>query len=449
MNHSEQSIRLTRADGVPAEQVALQWQFYQGKVAGPVARFTLEQQFSNQGNEPLELLYTFPLNSDMVITGFRLLINGRLVEGEVKPLEEVQEAFDRAVLEGNTASFLHQHRSNVFTLNVGNLAPGDELRVQLRLIQWLELKGGQLRLMLPTVVGPRYIPGRPTGAGTGFGWAEPTDQVPDADWITPPVSPEGVPYRTSFHIEIAETLPVRSVESPSHRIRVERQGEATVIRSATNSRSNRDVVVTVELAALPEGRAWSTALEEGHLVSFWLKGPANPSGRRQPLDVIFLIDVSGSMAYEKLEVVKQAVRLCLRKLSSRDRFNLMAFSSDFEVWRREWQAMDEASLAAAERWLIGQEAHGGTELLPALQSALKQPVDPERQPLLVLLTDGQVGNEAAIAAEFAERGRGWRVLLFGIDTAVNQELFQQITQVCSGLVEYIYPGEPLEHKVNL
>ena len=41
------------------------------------------------------------------------------------------------------------------------------------------------------------------------------------------------------------------------------------------------------------------------------------------------------------------------------------------------------------------------------------------------------------------------MLLFGIDTAVNQDLFESITRVCPGTVEYIYPGEALEHRVNL
>jgi len=49
---------------------------------------------------------------------------------------------------------------------------------------------GAFELVVPTVVGPRFVPGAPTGA-SGTGWSPDTTRVPDASRITPPVAPKG------------------------------------------------------------------------------------------------------------------------------------------------------------------------------------------------------------------------------------------------------------------
>ncbi len=77
----------------------------------------------------------------------------------------------------------------------------------------------------------------------------------------------------------------------------------------------------------------------------------------------------------------------------------------------------------AETWLDTVSAEGGTELLKALQYLFKLEITPQCQNL--------------------------KVLLFGIDTAVNQDLFESILKKAPGMFEYIYPGESMEEKVSL
>lgn len=449
MKNTEEAIRVTTREGQAANEISLQSLIYRGAIDGPLGRFTLQQHFRNESDAPLELIYTFPLNAEMVITGFRLQINGKSFHSAVVPLETAEQEFDQAILDGDTAAYLQRHRSNVFTLNIGNLAPGEDLLVQIHLLHLLRIKGSQLRVLLPTVVGPRYIPGEPSGRRTGFGWANPTDQVPDADWITPPVSPEGVPYGTSFEIAISESLPVSVVDCPSHRIRVQRGDSGTVVSSASGAQTDRDIIVNVEFEQVPLQQAWIGSVEQDHLALFWASPTQTQEAQHQPTDYAFLIDHSGSMAHDKLEVVKRAVRLCLRKLNPGDRFTMIAFDHQHITWRDDWQSLSDHSLEAAEDWLADLRAQGGTELLPALRAALSLPDTPGRQRVLVLLTDGQVGNEAAIQSQFDAGGSSWKTLLFGIDTAINQELFQRIAEKTGGLVEFAFPGEPLEQKVNL
>ena len=448
MTESDSSIQIDVITGQQSA-LALKTLTYQGIIDGAIARFSLQQHFTNLSSRAQEIVYTFPLNSQMLIDEFRLWLNGRSLQSQILPLEKAQKQYDEAVIRGDSAVYVQQHRANVFTLNIGNLAPKDDLIVQIRLLQLLAIEGRNIRIILPTVIGPRYIPGHPLGERDGFGWADPTDQVPDADWIMPPVSADGVPYSVNVQVDVKNNLPVESITSPSHQIHFSLTDEGFRVTSNANSMADRDFVLNLNLKHLPTNKFWQTRFEDRQIALGWLGIGQREVQERVPTNYFFLIDRSGSMADFKLETVKRAVRLCFRKLTTEDRFNLALFNHQFAFWQNQWENVSEQNINQAEAWLKNIRANGGTELLPALRKFFSMKTEPERKVVLILLTDGEVGNEAEIADLFEEAPQNLTVLLFGIDTAVNQDLFESIIEKSRGMVEYIYPGEPMEPKIML
>ena len=446
---NEDSSPRVQVANASKKALALRAITYRGKIDGPIGMFSLQQHFTNLSQTPLEIVYTFPQNSNMLIDEFHILLNGQSIHSKILPLDEAQKEYDDAVLKGDSAVYIQQHRSNIFTLNIGNLSPNDELIIQINLVQLLSVEGRVIRISLPTVIGPRYIPGHQTGFRSGFGWAEPTDRVPDADWITPPVSKDGVPYPVNFEIEVSKDLPVESVESPSHSIRFFPSDEGFKIKSFDTVAPDRDFILNLKLKRLPVDLLWQTKFDSQNIFLSWLGIPRAEGTEHADTDYFFLIDHSGSMAHEKLRAVKKAVRLCLRKLTQNDRFNLAVFDHNFMFWQNGWQKVLDRNIEKAELWLKKISANGGTELLAPLQKFFSMQFDPERRVVLVLLTDGEIGNEKEIASLFSRAPENLNVLLFGIDTAVNQELFNSIIENVSGMAEYIYPGEPMEQKITL
>ncbi len=448
MNYAANAIHLQTPGRKTGHALALQSLVYRGRIEGPIARYTLQQHFTNRSRRALEVIYTFPLQSNMLITGVRWMINGKIMQAEVLSRKEAEKQYENAVLSGNTASYLEQHRSNVFTMNIGNLKAGETMVIQIQLAQLLRLHDHTLRILLPTVVGPRYIPGTPTGHSTGFGWSPPTDAVPDADWITPPVSEDGVPYRVSFVIEIDDRIPIKTIDSPSHRFRMRKTESATVIESVKEQRADRDIVINLQVDQLPYRRVWKADTDQHTLLLCWPPATGKRSRQKRPKDYLFLIDKSGSMGTIKMKVVRQAVLLSLSTLLPEDRFNLIAFDNQSVVWKAAWAPNDGIHFAIAEDWIERLQADGGTELWSALRRAFSLIHQSDREVVLVIFTDGQVGDERRIAELFDASPPTLKVLLFGIDTTINQDLFEQIARRVPAEVEFIFPGEPLEEKIS-
>ena len=95
--------------------------------SGGVARVVVEQRFHNPHAEPLAVTYSLPLPADGAVSGFSFRIGGRRVVGEVDRKKAARERYEQALVEGRSAAILEQDRSSLFTQEIGNIPPGEEI----------------------------------------------------------------------------------------------------------------------------------------------------------------------------------------------------------------------------------------------------------------------------------------------------------------------------------
>jgi Ca-activated chloride channel family protein len=136
-------------------------------------------------------------------------------------------------------------------------------------------------------------------------------------------------------------------------------------------------------------------------------------------------------------------------LTDRDRFGLLAFDNLIEAPPELGTGLraagDHARFQAVE-FLSRLEARGGTEMAAPLARALDLLTGPAadapagpgpRDPALVLVTDGQVGNEDQILRLLAPRLGGVRVYTVGVDTAVNEGFLKRLAGLGGGACELV------------
>ena len=417
------------------------------RVADRVAQVTMEQTFHNPFGEALEAVYLFPLPGGAAVGAFEMKVGKRTIKGVVQERSEARRTYQEAIQNGKRAALLEQERDDVFTVQVGNLPPGEEVAVRIVYSERLPFfENGTTEIRLPLVVAPRYIPGQPLPrdpVGDGTEWD--TDQVPDASRITPPRLVKGFDPKVALKIEVAiEDGTIEELACSQHAVRMA-GGKIALARQ--DELQDRDFILRWRLAGEGVKTTLLTTKDGFGMVS--ILPPKRDGFLGLARDVVFILDRSGSMGGAKMTSAARACSLLLATLGPRDRFALVAFDNATEWFGgRKFAAADEAGLAAGEKFLRGIDARGGTELDPAMSEALdlidRRAEHAGRVPVIVVLTDGQVGNESAVFQRIQKEGGDARIFTVGIDTAVNEAFLKRLASLGGGTCTCVVPGEALD-----
>jgi len=419
-------------------------------VAGFVARVTVKQTFESHFTSPIEAIYTFPLSEHGAVDAMTMRTGDRVVRGEIKRREEARKIYEAARAHGQVAALLDQERPNIFTQALANLMPGASVEIEITYVEPLKFSAGAFELAFPTVVGPRFIPGTPTGA-SGTGWADDTADVPDASRITPPVVAKGT--RPGHDIDIAVTIdagvPILDVAAPLHEVDVERPGPNQV-RVRLRDRAeipNRDFVLRYAVAEDTVQSGYLTHRDgagDGY-VSFVLLPPRHVAPHEAaPKELIFVIDRSGSQSGAPLQKAKETMSWILDHLNPNDTFQIIDFGSTANVLFAQPELATASAKQRARAHIAALEANGGTMMADAVRAACAVPADAHRLRVVTFMTDGYVGNDFEILGMVrALRGTS-RWFPFGTGNAVNRFLIEGMAREGGGEPDYVLLTDPGE-----
>ena len=403
---------------------------------GPVSRVTVAQNYRNDESQPVEAIYTFPLPEEAAVCGFQVELDGQVLRGQVEDKDKCLEEYDAALARGAGAFLMDQDRPNVFTAYVGNLRPREEVVLRISYVAPLTWRPDGLQLIVPTVVSPRYFT------------AEQILTMDPAELLhlTPPAVIGPLPYGFTLTVDLELPGRLSGVECPSHPFRWEITDGRLKGALAGQARMDQDFVLNVKLEHGHDPFCLEAQEADGAKVLLVCLNPEMPQDSpRQSLEVIFLVDCSGSMAGESAAQARNAMELCLRALEETDTFNIIAFGSDWKPLFKEPRTFDQANLEKAAQFVRTLDGHmGGTEIFAPLKAILNRPAPAGRSRKVILLTDGEVANEAEILA-LAEKHRGHSAIYpVGLGRGPNAHLICSLARVSGGAAEFVHPQARLE-----
>jgi Ca-activated chloride channel homolog len=401
------------------------------RIVGVIADVTVTQQYRNEGTRPIEARYVFPGSTRAAVYGMKVYLADRVLEAQVREKQQARADYTAAKREGKTAALLEQHRPNVFQMNVANILPGDDVRVELRYTELIQPTDGKYQFAFPTVVGPRYNGAPETGSGTR------------EKWVSTPYFTEGQRSRTAFGFQAAlmTPMPLQSIVSPSHDITVRRldNTEARIELAATDANeNNRDVVLEYRLAGdkIAAGVVLTRADKMGGGENFFLAMVEPPqrvaTAQIVPREYVFIVDISGSMHGFPLDTAKHLLEDLVGRLRPSDTFNLMLFAGSRQVLARESVPATSANIRRALLMLHEQRGGGSTELVPALRAALALPGSPDRARTFVVVTDGYVTVEHDAFELIRKNLSNANLFAFGVGSAVNRHLIEGMARAGGG-----------------
>ena len=433
----------------------------------------VDQLFEQNNAQPLDCRYLFPLPADSAVYRCEMRVNGRVIIAKTEKRSEALKLFKQAKARGRRAALTESERDNLFTLQLGNLQPGDVVLMRFAYLQPVQRLRERRTLRIPVNPGVRYIAGEPlVRENSGPGPADDTDLVPDASRITTPRIAPDHPDAASLHA----TVRLRgageftdSASSPSHPVVIRREGEDLLAALAIEGNlPNRDFIFTwnEKCPAVPVVRAWLDDNRRGlleirlpasdstrHPSQVWSpQGPISPSlgsghSTSTPVDVYFLLDRSGSMGGDNWTGACKALAAFVPRLHPDTRVWLSLFESSVRDYESKLiRAADiNFGVEGSAIYLIG--VGGGTELVPALEHlrAKKQAHSGEHPAAVLVITDGQVGDE--YGAVMAAKKIGCPVHILGVAMTANDGL-DALARETGGRAIFLAPGEDITGAVE-
>lgn len=434
------SLYAVDKSGVELGEVPLKNTKVTADISGFLARVKVIQEFENNANQPIEAVYTFPLPNDAAVDDMTMNIGGRIIRGKIMKREDAKQIYETAKNEGKTASLLDQERPNIFTQSVANIMPTEKITIEISYVETLKFEDGSYEFVFPMTIGPRYIPGNPTGKNGG-GFAADTNRVPDASKITPMPSRGHAGHDISIEINLDAGVPIQEIRSDSHQINTQNFSPNTAKVNLMTGKTipNKDFIFRYDITGGKMQDAILTHRDagKGGFFTMMLSPPERMTAENTaPKEIVFVLDTSGSMSGFPIEKAKESMKMALDGLYPNDRFNLITFAGDTHVLFDKPVPATKLNLAKAQAFLASRRGGGGTEMMKAIQTALAPSDSQEHLRIVCFMTDGYIGNEGEILTEIQKHPNA-RVFSFGIGSSVNRFLLDKMSEEGLGEAEYV------------
>lgn len=415
---------VVRATGVRTVRTAVHAEIVDG-----VATTTIDQVFRNDGPRDAEGTWFLPLPAGAVADGFTMTVGGKEVNGEVLDAGRARSIYETIVRQRRDPGLLEYAGEGMLRARIFPIPGNGEVGVTVRLRQVLQ----------------------PTGAMYEWSWPLRAARLGDA-----------VPGPIGLDVRIKSQTPLATILSPYAHAEIRRIGEheATVTLEGA-AKDLEDLRVVYGLAEQEFGLhllTWRQPSEPGYFTMLLSPPRTLGADRMQRRYVQFVVDTSGSMAGDKIEQAKRALRAFLGSLRTDDLFQVITFASGVQTFFERPVRASRDHIDAALRKIDALTAMGGTNISGALQQALEAGVpDPGDGgvllPQIVFVTDGQPTMGVTDPRQILELTRrldtrAMRIFALGVGDEIDVPLIDDIVQQHRGARDFVRNQEKIEVKVD-
>jgi Ca-activated chloride channel family protein len=441
------ALRIVNADGSRTDVASLDTTV-DLQIHGLIAEIRVRQRFRNAGAAWQEGQYLLPLPEGAAVHALTLRIGERLIVGEIREKEAARSEYAQAVASGRKASLVEAHGANLFRTAIANVAPGETVDVEIAYWQQVAFRDGEFSLVFPLTFTPRYA----LQEAAGFVRAQPEaapNEANDTAAVTAgeperfaPVAAAAlaIPGATVGAPTVAISalldpgLPLERVESSTHALAIEQNGQRYAIRLADDVvASDRDFVLRwrAKPSATPTAALLREPAGDDQYALLMLLPPTQPAAAL-PRELILVIDTSGSMEGQSIVQARAALDVALQRLTPRDRFNVIQFNSVTSALFEHAVEATAKDVELAREWVAQLRATGGTEMVPAMQWALRDTAPAGYLRQVVFVTDGAVEQAEALYTSIETQLGPSRLFPVGIGSAPNAQFLRKAGELGRG-----------------
>ena len=476
------------------------------------------QFYENKSNDNVELSLEFPISQKIVIRRMKATMNDKIIMSKIFEKNKAIEKYTDSISSGNVAILGQENVTNpkLFEVKIGNLQPGEKLEVETELMQSLSSSDLSYEYSfnlykIPNLIEYKYhttirtitdsnIPNlipNPRYRCFGYYNYSKVSTKFESNVFNVPVN---------FSAVISTTSNLTRVSSPNYdvpAIFLDESSKNSVVIDISNELIVNNKFSRIKFYIRHEGlnkpqlyEQYDPKLKEysynfsflqekrdipipktvdfDNKISYYEKYESD-SINDAPGVFYFLIDQSGSMKGNPLELAKNSLKLFLKSLPKGSYFDIIGFGSKFKNYFMNPQEYNGVSLTKANKIIDSLQADlGGTNIFEPLNYILsKKPkekidksdkkkeikkvkiesdnnnknftfqpstnkpsifdnIDKKLSRSVFLLTDGQVGNSDVIINLIQNHIKRFRFHSIGIGSGVSKKFIREVGETGKG-----------------
>lgn len=425
-------------------------------LTGLINHVVVKQTYQNQNPFAVNARYVFPLPDESAVHAMTMRIGERVIKGQTDKKVAAEKKYAEAKQAGKQAALVRQQRANMFITNVANIAPGEQVIIELEYQEIIDYSSGTFTVRFPGTITPRY---HVTQGEIDINKEsqKPTNSLPHG-WLSPVYSTQKNDDKPSsqfnLNLDIDVGLELVDINSKFHNVNIQNTafGQYSIELNEQNA-LNRDFVLEFKPLQKEQAQAafFTEQFENGERYGLaMLMPPADNfiATQRLARETVFVVDTSGSMHGQSMEQAKNALFYALSLLDSNDSFNIIGFDNVVTLMSDKPLVASGFNLRRAERFIYGLQADGGTEIQGALDAVLDGSQFDGFVRQVIFLTDGSVSNEDALFKSIQAKLGDSRLFTVGIGSAPNSFFMRRAADVGKGSFTFIGSTSEVQPKMQ-
>ncbi|XP_038604433.1 inter-alpha-trypsin inhibitor heavy chain H6 isoform X2 [Tachyglossus aculeatus] len=431
--------RIKRQSRAPKTELTVTSFSIQSTIVSRYASTRVQTTMTNPHSEAKEAIFDLDLPTLAFISNFTMTINNKVYVAEVKEKHQAKKMYDEARRQGKTAAHvgIKDRETEKFRVST-SVEAGGTVTFMLSYEELLQRHLGKYQ---------HAVSVRPQQVVTNLSVEVTISERTGIDYI------HVLPLRTSRLL--TNTLRGEADMPPSTKVE---KGEncARIIFTPTpqeqaaysSSGIMGDFVVQYDVSM--KDIIGDVQIYNGYFVHYFAPRGLPPVQK----NVVFVIDVSGSMFGTKMKQTKKAMHVILSDLHHDDYFNIVTFSDVVNVWKASGSIQaTPPNIKSAKDYVNKMEADGWTDINAALlvaASVFNQSTSEmgrgkglKKIPLIIFLTDGEATTGVMVASRIlsnAKQSLKGNISLFGLafgDDA-DYHLMRRLSLENRGVARRIY-----------
>ncbi|XP_070709809.1 inter-alpha-trypsin inhibitor heavy chain H2 isoform X2 [Pempheris klunzingeri] len=411
----------------------------ESRITSRFAHTTVRSSVVNSGSKAQSIGFNVQIPKRAFITNFTMNVNGITFMGSVKEKTVARNLYAQARARGKAAGIVRANSQDMETFKTEvHVPPGSNIEFELHYQEMMHRKLGFYEHSLYLQPG-RLVP-----------------QFQVDVYIFEPKGISMVQTPNTLGEQFAELIKVTSSKDKAHIVFKPNLQQQRKCDNCTTSAIDGAFIVRYDVNR--DSNAGELQVSDGHFVQFFAPSNLSPL----PKNIVFVIDVSGSMWGVKMKQTVEAMQAILDDLTVDDHFSIIDFNHNVRCWSEDLVPGSTIQVADAKRYIQNIKPNGGTNINEALMRAAQMLVrasnqgllDPRSVSMIILVSDGDptVGEiKLSTIQKNVKRVMREEFSLFslGIGFDVDYDFLERIAMENRGMAQRIYANHDAAEQLRM